>query len=204
MRVEGTSPGEGSLIEAEIIARARQGEEAAFEELVRLHQEPAFRLAYLVLGDAEEARDVVQESFVRAFRAIRRFDLSRPWRPWFLRITINQARNRRRSAARHLAALQRLLRLDPDPAPLTSGLAADAPPLPASSLRDLWHAIRSLRREDQQVIYLRFFLELSEVETAGVLGVARGTVKSRLHRTLRRLRQTIERDFPGLRAELQE
>jgi RNA polymerase sigma-70 factor (ECF subfamily) len=197
----GLLPGEGSLTEAEIIQRARQGDQAALEALVRLHQEPAFRLAYLILGDPEEAKDVVQMSFLRAFRALSRFDLGRPWRPWFLRITANQARNQRRAAARHLAALERLLRLD-----LAGGVAGarEEPgpaPLSPAAAQELWRAVRSLRAGDQDVIFMRFFLELPETEMAEALGVAKGTVKSRLHRALARLRRKIEYEYPGLRPE---
>jgi RNA polymerase sigma-70 factor (ECF subfamily) len=184
-----------------MILRARQGDEAALEALVRLHQEPAFRLAYLILGDPEEAKDVVQVSFLRAFRALHRFDLSRPWRPWFLRITANQARNQRRAAARYTAALQRLLRLDPDAGNSGIGTGSESPPLPTAAAHELWRALRSLRVGDQDVIFMRFFLELPEAEMAEALRVAPGTVKSRLHRALARLRRKIEYEFPGLRSE---
>jgi RNA polymerase sigma-70 factor (ECF subfamily) len=153
------------------------------------------------LGDPEAAKDVVQASFLRAFRALPRFDVSRPWRPWFLRITANQARNQRRSAARHLAALERVFRLDPDIANPDSGADPEAPALPASGAQELWRAVRSLRAGDQEVIFMRFFLELPETEMAQALGIARGTVKSRLHRALARLRRKIELDFPALRPE---
>jgi RNA polymerase sigma-70 factor (ECF subfamily) len=66
---------------------------------------------------------------------------------------------------------------------------------------ELWQAIRHLRAADQQVLYLRYFLELSEAETARTLGIAQGTVKSRLSRALDRLRALIDRDYPHLRAE---
>jgi RNA polymerase sigma-70 factor (ECF subfamily) len=65
--------------------------------------------------------------------------------------------------------------------------------------QQLWQAVGRLRGVAQEVIYLRYFLELSEAETADALGVPPGTVKSRLHRALGQLRQVIERDFPDLR-----
>lgn len=168
---------------------------------MRLYQEPAYRLAYLILGDPDEAKDVVQTSFLRAFAALHRFDLARPWRPWFMRITANQARNQRRSAARRQAALQRLLRLDPGAATPGAMVPSEPAPLSASGAQELWRAIRSLRAGDQDVLYMRFFLELPEAEIAQALGIAKGTVKSRLHRALSRLRREIERGFPGLRPE---
>ncbi len=169
--------------ETGLIQRAAHQDAQAWEDLVRAHQEPVFRLAYLFTGDPDEAEDIAQEAFIRAYRSIRRFDASRPFRPWILSIAANLARNRLRSLGRSLAVLQRLARLEPQASP-DSRLAAGQ----REEARRLWEAVRRLRLEDQQVIYLRYFLDLSEEETAASLGIARGTVKSRLHRALARLR----------------
>ncbi|HEX7972939.1 MAG TPA: sigma-70 family RNA polymerase sigma factor, partial [Anaerolineales bacterium] len=99
--------------EADRIGRARQGDGAAWEALVRTHQEPVFRFAYLLLGSAAEAEDAAQETFIRAYRALDRFDPQRALRPWLLSIAANLAHNRRRSIGRYLAALQRLGRSEP-------------------------------------------------------------------------------------------
>ncbi len=170
-----------------MIARARAGESAAWEALAREHQQAVFRLAYLILGDPADADDVAQEAFIRAYRALDRFDSSRAARPWLLSIVANLARNRLRSAGRYWAALQRFARDEP------------ARDLPLTEAGDLWQAVRRLSRDDQQIIYLRYFLESSEAETAESLGIASGTVKSRTHRALARLRTVIEKEFPGLR-----
>jgi RNA polymerase sigma-70 factor (ECF subfamily) len=179
--------------ESDLIINARWGEEAAWEALVRQHQEPAFRLAYLMLGDAADAEDVAQEAFVRAFQSLDRFDTDRRFRPWLLSITANLARNRRRSIGRYLAAVRRLVRASPDP--VTPAATRDARRWEAEIL---WQALRRLSSTDQEVIYLRFFLELSVEETAEALGIPPGTVKSRLHRALARLRGVIQREFPIL------
>lgn len=191
--------GEVPLKEQELVARARRGDGAAWEALVRLHQEPLFRLAYLHLGDAAEAEDVAQEAFVRAFRALDGFDPARPLRPWLLAIAANLARNRRRSLGRYWAALRRQARARPEPQP------GPADPLPEEAwrARQLWQAVRRLGQADQEVIFLRYFLELPVEEAAAVLGVAAGTVKSRLHRALGRLREVIRRDFPDLAEEME-
>jgi RNA polymerase sigma-70 factor (ECF subfamily) len=183
--------------EADWILRARRGDEAAWEALLRDHQAAAFRLAYLLLGDADDAEDAAQEAFVRAYRALDRFEAGRPFRPWLLRITANLARNRRRSLGRYLAALQRRLRLEPEP-------VVDAHDLTAQQLeaQEVWRAVRRLGAADQQIIYLRYFLELPEAETAAALDVPAGTVKSRLHRALGRLRTVVSHEFPSLRQEL--
>jgi len=178
----------------DLILRARQGEGAAWEALVRQHQEPVFRLAYLFLGDSDEAEDIAQETFIRAFQALERYDTSRPMRLWLFSIAANMARNRRRSIGRFLNAMQKLLREEPQ---LIRGEASDQEQRLQSQA--LWEAVRRLGLKDQEIVYLRFFLELSVEETAQSLGVAAGTVKSRLYRALERLRQVIEREYPELK-----
>lgn len=182
------------MVDARLVERARQGDRGAWEMLVQTHQEAVFRLAYLLLGDADEAADIAQEAFIRAFRSLHQFDESRPVRPWLLRIASNLSRNRRRSLGRYFAALQRFGRADVSSTP---DIEAEA-----GRQRDvyaLWQAVQRLHPSDQQIVYLRYFLELSVDETAAVLEIASGTVKSRLHRALRRLRDVIEVDFPTLR-----
>ncbi len=186
------------MLEPELIASARQGEQAGWDGLVQQHQAAVFRLAYLLLGDADDAQDVAQEAFIRAFGALERFDTARPLRPWLLRITANLARNRRRSVGRYVAALQRALRAEPEPAGATSAVYVEHATLQQIDAQQLWQAVRRLSPPDQEVVYLRFFLELPEAEIAAALDVAPGTVKSRLHRALKRLRSVVEADFPSL------
>ena len=178
------------LEDAELIERARAGEVMAYEELVRRHQDVAVRTAYVIApgGDAEDA---VQEAFVKAYAALGRFRAGAPFRPWLLRIVANEARNRRRSAGRRTGLA---LRAAEDRRP------GDAAPSPESAvLADetralLLGAVNGLRPEDREVIGARYFLDLSEAETAATLGIARGTVKSRLSRALGRLRTELARD----------
>ncbi len=168
-----------------------------WDDIVSEHQEAVFRLAYLMLGDADDAADVAQDTFINAYKALGRYDSSRPMRPWLMRICANLARNRRRSLGRYFAALQRLL--SNEPAPMTvhdrSVKSIDA--------RALWQAVRRLNTTDQEVIYLRYFLDVPEAEMATTLNVAQGTIKSRLSRALGRLRDVVQRDFPGLGQEFE-
>jgi RNA polymerase sigma-70 factor (ECF subfamily) len=182
--------------EPDLITRARRGDGAAWEDLVRQHQDAAFRLAYLLLGNANDAEDTAQEAFIHAFQTFNRLDPSRPLRPWLLRITSNLAYNRRRTIGRYLAALQRLVQAAPEP--LTAANMPGEHVQQQEEAQALWQAVRRLKRADQEVIYLRYFLELSVAETAQALEVAPGTVKSRLSRALDRLRGVVEREFPGL------
>jgi RNA polymerase sigma-70 factor (ECF subfamily) len=189
--------GKTRVSETNLIMQARQGDEAAWSGLVGQHQEAVFRLAYLFLGDADEAQDVAQEAFIRAFYALDRFDLNRPLRPWLLRITSNLARNKRRAIGRYLAAVSRWLQQETD----SVGPTPQEAHLQQWQTKTLWQAIRRLPLTDQEIIYLRYFLELSVTETAETVGVAPGTVKSRLHRALNRLRAVVTEEFPALREE---
>jgi len=161
---------------------------AAFEELVRRYQQVAFRVAYVIVGTTADAEDAAQEAFVRAYRNLHQFRAGSPVRPWLLTIVANAARSRRTAAARHPT-------LDLDAA--TDHRAADVAESPeafalASEQRhELLHAVQALRDDDQRVIACRYFLDLSEAETADVLGCTRGTVKSRQSRALARLRQRL-------------
>jgi RNA polymerase sigma-70 factor (ECF subfamily) len=141
-----------------------------------------------VTGDADEARDAAQDGFLRAHAALGRFRAGAEFRPWLLRIVANAARNRRRSASRRAGLA---LRASRDPA---SGDAAPSPEvllLADERRRELLAAVNGLRHEDRLVITLRWFLELSEEEMAGVLDCPRGTVKSRLSRATARLRAAL-------------
>lgn len=175
-----------------LIQQALRQDTLAWEQLIRRYQEPVFRLAYLLLGDAAEADDVAQETFIRAYLHLGQFDASRPLRPWLLQITANLARNRHRSLSRYWEALRRLWQsqLNEDE---TDDLA-----LAQQQAQTLWRAVRQLRREYQETVYLRYFLELSEAEVAETLRIAPGTVKSRLHRAIKQLRGVIELEFPEL------
>ncbi|HKI52776.1 MAG TPA: sigma-70 family RNA polymerase sigma factor, partial [Anaerolineales bacterium] len=171
--------------ESTLISRSKNGDIAAWEPLVRMHQQPVFRYAYLLLGDPDDAEDIAQETFLRAWKYLKRFDTTRPLRPWSLRITSNLSSNWRRSAGRYVSALTRAFRDEPAPDSIeeksTQQMQAD----------ELWEAVQGMKMVDQQVIYLRYFLDLSVAETADVLQIAEGTVKSRLSRALKKLRNII-------------
>jgi len=165
----------------------------AYESLVRRYQEAAVRTAWLIAPDGE-ADDAVQLAFIKAFRALPTFHLGAPFRPWLLRIVANEARNRRRSAGRRAGLV---LRAAEDRRP------GDAAPSPESAVLDreqreaLLAAVNGLGDADREIIGIRYFLDLNEAETADVLGIPRGTVKSRLSRALARLRVQMLADVEG-------
>jgi RNA polymerase sigma factor (sigma-70 family) len=175
--------------ETELIERAKRGDVDAYAEIVRRYQDVAARTAYLVTGTAAEAEDAAQEAFVKAYYALGRFRAGAPFRPWLLRIVTNEARNRRKAAVRHpqvgLEAAELRPAEDAAGAPEQAALAAER-------RHTLLHALAQMREDDRLVISYRYFLDLSEAEMADALGVARGTVKSRLSRALARLRGLID------------
>jgi len=188
--VEGR-PLEATQSDSRLVEQARQGNAGAFGQLVQRYQDVAFRVAYLIAGDAQDAEDIAQDAFIKAHAALARFRTEAPFRPWLLQIVANEARNRRRSAGRraHLA-----LRAAADQRNAASGDAAPSPETAAladEQRRVLLDALDTLRDEDRQAIAYRYFLDLSEAEMADALGCARGTVKSRLSRALVRLREQL-------------
>jgi len=173
-------------VEAELVERARGGDVAAFESLLRVHEQVAFRTAWVVSGGADDAEDAAQEAFVKAFAAMARFRPGAPFRPWLLTIVANEARNRRRSAGRREALALRVSEGEAFP--------GDAAPSPESAVLEaerravLLAGLGRLGEADREVITLRYLLDLSEAETAAALDIPTGTVKSRLSRALDRLR----------------
>jgi len=172
------------------VERTRAGDLDAYETLVRQYQTLAFRTAWLITGSAADAEEVAQDAFVKAFYALERFRLADPFRPWFLRIVANEARNRRKALGRRAALGLRAGALAPVDAPLSPEAAS----LAAAERDALLRALNTLRDDDRAVIACRFFLDLSEAETATVLHCPRGTVKSRLSRALGRLRTALAAD----------
>jgi RNA polymerase sigma factor (sigma-70 family) len=170
--------------EEELIARARRGDTAAYASLVRLHQDVAFRTAMLITGHPQDAEEAAQDGFLKAWRALGRFREGEPLRPWLLTIVANEARNRRRAAGRREQLALRV-------ASAAVVAAAGEEELDAIAHDDLAAALGRLRPDDRLVLGCRYVLDLSEAETAAALGVARGTVKSRLSRALGRLREEV-------------
>lgn len=174
--------------ENQLVEHARAGDTDAYRALVRAHQDAAVRLAATVAGSWEDPEAVVQDAFVKAYRGLHRFRRGAAFRPWLFAIVVNEAHNARRGAQRRWRLAERVARRDrlhgDVPSPERDALETD-------ERRQLIAAVQRLPQRQRDAVACRYFLELSEAETAEVLGVARGTVKSRLSRGLRLLRDDL-------------
>jgi RNA polymerase sigma-70 factor (ECF subfamily) len=170
-----------------VLARVRAGEAAAYAELVTRHAPVARRLAVLS-GAGSDADDVVQEAFVKAYRSLWSFRDGAEFRPWLLRIVINESRNLHRGQSRRSDRERRVVRE-------AARLVTDSDPAEVAVSEErreaLLAAIRTLPEGLREVVTCRYLLELSETETAESLDIPNGTVKSRLRRGLARLREEL-------------
>ena len=180
----------GRVDDTELVDLSIGGDLDAYSELVRRHQAVAARVA--AVAGASDPEDAVQEAFVKAYRALPRFKVGSPFRPWLLRIVTNEARNRGRSSRRQ-AGLQ--LRLAAEPAP--AGELPEDAAVRAERRARLLAAVAALNERDRLVVGCRYLAELSEAETAVALGCSPGTVKSRLSRALARLRDAMGVELEG-------
>jgi RNA polymerase sigma-70 factor (ECF subfamily) len=172
--------------DVDLVGRAAAGDVDAFTELVRVHQDLAFRVAWTVCRSTPDAEEAAQDAFVKAYRSMGRFRPGADFRPWLLAIVANEARNRRRSVARReLYELQAASRpTDEQPQPEAAAIAADRRQV-------LIAAVEQLPERERLIVACRFWLGLSEEETARTAGVARGTVKSRTARAMSRLQSIL-------------
>ncbi len=172
----------------ELLRQARS-DAAAFGELVRRHQSASLRVAAAVCGSTDRAPDIVQDAFVAAFRSAGSYRGTATVRSWLLRIVANHAKNELRSRSRRLRRDDRSARLGL--IGTTDEMTPDEVAERDADRRRLAAALVRLPVADREVLGCRFLAELSEAETAEVLSVAVGTVKSRTSRALVRLRAEL-------------
>lgn len=176
--------------ERKLVAAAQGGSEEALEQLFRAHWPRAYRAAYLIVRDAAAAEDIAQEAFLAAVRALDRFDRGRPFGPWLARIVANRAIDHARARALRAEVAD----LDDD----SARLAVEGPqPFAAAALStDLHRAVAELPLEQRSCVVLRYLLDWTPGEIARFLEVPRGTVNSRLRRSLDRLASAVEEREP--------
>lgn len=190
--------------ETRLLERCRGGDARATEELVHLHGAAVHRFARRLLGDEEEARDLTQEVFLRAFRRLGSFRADASLRTWLFRITLNAARNRRRSWSRHHRSRTVSLEASPDESGEgPAGRLAHPSPGPhraleSRAIRDrLAEALEELPEEFRVAVTLRDVEGLDYRSIARITGVRVGTVKSRIGRAREILRNRLADLRPG-------
>jgi RNA polymerase sigma-70 factor (ECF subfamily) len=183
VRTAGPEPGPD---EAFLLARAGSGDLAAFETVVLRYQRRVYGVALRIVRAHDVADDVAQETFLRAWRSLDRFELGRPFGPWVCRIAANLAVNHVRSPRAREEGLPEgyAETRSSDPGPLGAVLDAEA-------RRVLDAALDALSPEQRAVFVLRTGEEMSYEEIAGALGISPGTVMSRLFRARERLSRAL-------------
>ncbi len=179
--------------EKQAIQRLKSGDIGGLEFLVARHQMKALRAAYLITRDLALAEDVVQDCFIRAFHAIRGFDSTRPFEPWFMRSVVNASVKTMQKSARQVP-LSGTSEMGDDAgesalAELAARVESVESQVESGEVQDqIWEAMRKLSPRQRAVIVQRYFLEMSEKEMAEESGAAVGTVKWLLNAARERLR----------------
>lgn len=184
-----------ALEDGELAALSLAGRQAAFGEIVRRHRDPLFRLARSHTGDADEALDLVQETFLSAHRSLARYDPERPLRAWLSAIALNKCRDwgRRRTVRRFLTFARPLD--EPAAAQVADpALGAEVEVDDRAALARVARAIAALPTRLKEVVILRAVEGLSQAETAALLRVTPKAVETRLHRARSRLAALLEAD----------
>jgi len=198
-----------ALSDAELVDRARQGEELAFRTIMQRHNQRLYRLARTVLKDESEAEDVVQESYLRAFTALSGFRGEASLSTWLTRITINEALGRKRKQ-RPAVGLEHIEAMQPEGGQIIPflNMNSEIDPERSAAHREirklLEQSIDNLPEPFKVVFVMRDVEDMSIEETALALAIRPETVKTRLHRARRLLRQslgdqlgsTLEEAFP--------
>jgi RNA polymerase sigma-70 factor (ECF subfamily) len=170
----------------DLLARARDGDDVAYGELLRRHQRSALRVAAVICGSTEEASDIVQDAFIRAHGNLGSYRGDGSVRSWMLRVVANQAKNHLRGQARRRRRDEAHARLA-----VRSIESADQTAERRMEHEHVAAALGRLARQDREVLGCRFVAGLGESETAEVLGIPTGTVKSRTSRALDRLAREL-------------
>ena len=181
--------------EQQAIARLKQGDLQGLEPLVKEYQALAVHTAYLIVGERALSEDIAQTAFLKAARSIGAFDAARPFKPWFLRMVVNDSlkATRRQQRSRSLdASSEALVAWLTYPTPGPSEMAETG-----ELQRVVWNALRQLTPEQRAVIVQRHFLEMDEAEMVRELQRPASTVKWWLHTARERLKVLLRPEQPN-------
>jgi len=176
-------------VERELIKKCRAGDSRFYEPLVRAYEQPGLRVALGMMGNVDDARDALQDAFVKAYNALGRFDITRAFGPWFFQILKNQCRDRLRSrqARFRVETLDESLELRPDnpergPERIEQRGAARAL---------IWQGLEKISEEHREIIVLKELQGLRYSEIASILEIPEGTVASRLYHARQALKDAL-------------
>jgi RNA polymerase sigma-70 factor (ECF subfamily) len=173
-----------------LIRRCQRGDRLAVEVLIRRYQNYVYRLCYLVMRTEQDAEDMTQETFIRAFRALPRFEIRKgtSFEAWLYRIAVNACRSRMRRKWYQVLPW-------PEPAPQMVAEPEEQPDrlmILGERRDDIFQAVDALGEKHRMVVVLRYYAGLSNEEIARALNIPSGTVRSRLHIARHRLRAMLE------------
>ena len=186
-----------ALPEGGLVAQCRAGDPDAFARLVALHERTVFNLAFRLIGDPEEARDVSQDVFLQVFRKLPRFEGRSSLKTWIYRIVVNQCYNRQRWWRRRRKDRARPLEELTAADEMRMSESGSGAPDPYEELRRreakraVQAALLQVSFEHRAILLLREVEGLSVQQVAESLGLPQGTVKSRLSRAREALRQSL-------------
>jgi len=177
-------------VEKELIRKCKAGNPRFYEPLVRAYEGPGLRLALGMMGNPDDAEDALQEAFVKAYDALDRFDLERPFGPWFFQILRNQCRDalRSRKARFKLEALDE--DLEERPAPGGRGPERRRERSAARAL--LWQALERIGDDHREILVLKELQGFRYAEIAAILRIPEGTVASRLYHARVALKEALD------------
>ncbi|MBN1657938.1 MAG: sigma-70 family RNA polymerase sigma factor [Anaerolineae bacterium] len=173
-----------------LLQRCQRGDRLAVEALILRHQNYVYRLCFLVMRNEQDAEDMTQETFIRAFRALPRFEVreGKNFEGWLYRIAVNACRSRMRRKWYQVLPW-------PEPAPTIAGEPEEQPDrvlMQGEARQEMLSAIDSLGEKHRLVVILRYYAGLSNEEIAEVLSIPSGTVRSRLHMARKRLKKVLK------------
>ena len=170
------------------ILQAKQGSDEAFTYLVETYQKPVYNLCYRMLGEADWAEDAAQESFLRAYQNLHRYDISRSFPTWLLSIAAHYCIDRLRRKKLPTLSLHDDEGTPREYIPDVTAVNPEKAAIRGEQREDIQDLLQGLSETDRAAIILRYWYDASEVEISETLSLTVSAVKSRLHRARRKLR----------------
>ena len=182
-------------LERELLRKCQKGDSRFFEPIVRAYEPAGLRVALGMMGNPDDARDALQDAFVKTWQTLGRFDLKRPFGPWFFQILRNQCRDalRKRKARFMREALDE--RLEMRPADPESG--PERRRERRAARERIWKALEQLSEDHREILVLKEIEGFRYGEIAGILEIPEGTVASRLFHARRALAEVVRGDGGG-------